>query len=158
MQRSSKTLGRVDQKSHPVSQSSDREFDRILDAQRLADANPPAVERAFSPKRKLERLSDHAYRLRKERTANLMEGYRNVNLRRSQRLKDKLVPDDLEPAPPTLGRGKDPDSDDPDAPMTSVESRCLVDSQTMTRHLIRCLVDGLCLWGVILRTVFSSLL
>jgi hypothetical protein len=56
----------------------DDEMDAILEAQRLADERAPRPDPTGSPKRKREVLSDEEYRLRKERTDDLFEGYRSV--------------------------------------------------------------------------------
>ncbi len=64
-------------------------------------------------------LSDSEYRLRKEKTDSLVEGYRRVRERslspRDSPSGHKPVPDDLEPPPSTLGDGED-DSGSKDGP------------------------------------------
>jgi hypothetical protein len=65
----------------------DAEFDSLLEAQRVEDLVIPAEESTHLQQQKREVLSDHDYRLRKERTDSLLEGYRSVTLRRSPRLR-----------------------------------------------------------------------
>jgi hypothetical protein len=66
----------------PTSRSShflDDGIDAILETQRLEDAKVPSGDdRGDQPKRKREKLSDSEYRLRKERTDGLIDGYRQV--------------------------------------------------------------------------------
>ncbi len=104
----SSSRSRFNATNHQSLSSSDAEFDALLEAQRMADLAIPAVESTNHPKRKREVLSDQAYRLRKERTDNLLEGYRSVALRRSPRLKNRALPEDYDPPPPNLGRGTIP--------------------------------------------------
>jgi hypothetical protein len=96
----------------------DDDLDAILEAQRLEDQSFPVGEQPSPPKRKREVLSDDEYRLRKERTDGLVEGYRRVRERsiispRELSPGHKPVLDDLEPPPPGLGAGED-DSDSED--------------------------------------------
>ncbi len=125
--------------THQSRSSSDAEFDALLEAQRMADLAIPAAESINHPKRKREVLSDHAYRLRKERTDNLLEGYRSVTLRRSPRLKNKALPEDYDPPPPNLGRGSDSDSEDPDSSIAGLRD-CLggltVNGKSRTRTVL----------------------
>ncbi len=53
-------------------------MDAILETQRLEDERTPRPDPTEGPKRKREVLSDEEYRLRKERTDGLFEGYRRV--------------------------------------------------------------------------------
>jgi hypothetical protein len=56
--------------------TSDDDWDMILEDQRLADVRAPTEHPPiFSPKRRQEVLSDQDYRLRKERTDGLVEGH-----------------------------------------------------------------------------------
>ncbi len=55
----------------------DEDFDAILERQRVADQSSSTEDKP-GPKRKREILSDQDHRLRKERTDDLVEGFRNV--------------------------------------------------------------------------------
>jgi hypothetical protein len=101
--------------------SSDAEFDALLETQRAEDVNASALGPPSISKRKREVITDHEYRLRKERTDSLLAGYQNVILRRSPRLRNKSIPDDLTPPPPFLDRGDESDGDDPDPDLRMVE-------------------------------------
>jgi hypothetical protein len=57
------------------------DLDTILEAQRLEDTGAPSSDPTVSPKRKREVISDSDYRLRKERTDNLVKGLRQVRER-----------------------------------------------------------------------------
>jgi hypothetical protein len=61
--------------SHQSLSSSDAEFDALLEAQRVADLAIPVAGPTNRPRRKREVLSDHDYRLRKERTETLFVRY-----------------------------------------------------------------------------------
>ncbi len=61
---------------------SDTEFDALLEAQRAEDEKVTGTEQTNLPKRARDVLTDHEYRLRKERTDNLLIGYKDVILRR----------------------------------------------------------------------------
>jgi hypothetical protein len=97
---------------------SDAEFDAMLEAQRAEDAKMTEPDQSSFPKRQRNVLTDHEYRLRKERTDNQLAGYKNVLLRRSPRLKAKSIPNDFMPPPPFLDRDHDSDGDDPDSDPT----------------------------------------
>jgi hypothetical protein len=101
------------------------EFDALLEAQRAEDERKTGTEQTGVSKRKRDVMTDHEYRLRKERTDGLLTGYQNVLLRRSPRLREKLVPDDFAPLPSSIDRGDDSDDDDPesDLQMGRVERR-----------------------------------
>ena len=70
----------------------DNNFDAILDAQRLEDAQMESSAPDVQPKRKREAISDTDYRLRKERTDNLVEGLQQVRERLLSTDNEKTCP------------------------------------------------------------------
>jgi hypothetical protein len=103
--------------------SSDAEFEVLLATQRVADAATSSSTEVPVLKRKREVLSDHAYKLRKERTNHLFASIRDClisspPLRRSPRLRPPPVESD--PQSSVVDRPADEDNDDPDASMMAV--------------------------------------
>jgi hypothetical protein len=119
--RTAKARRTLTNKQGPVVEDAD--FDALLEAQRVEDLAIRAEEPTHFQKRKREVISDHDFQLRKDRTDNLLEGYRSVVLRRSARLRDKQLPEDYDPPPPALGRGEESDDDDPDLLMAGIQNR-----------------------------------
>ena len=119
--RTAKTRRTLTTKQAPVVEDAD--FDALLEAQRVEDLAIRAEEPTHIQKRRREVLSDHDFRLRKERTDSLLEGYRSVVRRRSARLRDKQLPEDYDPPPPALGRGEESDDDDPDSLIAGTQNR-----------------------------------
>jgi hypothetical protein len=64
-----------------VFNAEDNDLDEILEAQRQEDMRTESSVPEAAPKRKREVISDSDYRLRKERTDNLVEGLRHVRER-----------------------------------------------------------------------------
>jgi hypothetical protein len=91
----------------------DEDLDTILKAQRQEDEANLKGGHTDLPKRKREILSDTGFRLRKERTDDLVEGLRNVRAVRalSTSHSRRRVPTDLDPPPPPP-LGEDPDDAD----------------------------------------------